>query len=146
MKPEWILIANASRARLLQKEAGCPLVVINSFDHPQSRSMASELGDDRAGQEKADRSFGGVADQPRLDPKDKEHLRFARELADYLEAQSQQGRFQSLAIFASSPFLGELKAQLGTGTARLLAATHDLDLTSVGLVELDQRVAHESAH
>lgn len=146
MKPEWTLIANASRARLLERKAGCPLTVIKGFDHLQSRSMASELGDDKAGREKADRSFGGAAYQPRLDPKDKEHLRFARELADYLEEQSHQGRFHSLAIFASSPFLGELKAQLGTATARLVSATHDLDLTSVGLVELDQRVARESAH
>ena len=48
-------------------------------------------------------------------------------------------------LFASSPFLGELKAQLGTAAARLLTSTHDLDLTSVGLVELDQRVACELA-
>ena len=70
MKPEWILIANATRARLLEREPGCPLVVIESFDHPLSRSKTSDLADDRAGH----------------------------------------------------------------------------DLTSVGLVELDQRVAHESAH
>lgn len=146
MKPEWILIANASRARLLQRELGCPLVVIHSFDHPKSRSMASELGDDRAGQEKADRAFGGSAYEPRMDPKEKEHLRFARELADYLEQQAQQGGFKSLALYASSPFLGELKSALGTATAGLVVATHDLDLTSVGLVELDQRIAHESTH
>ena len=146
MKPEWILIANASRARLLMREAGCPLVVIDSFDHPQSRSMSSELGDDKAGREKTDRSFGGAAYEPRLDPKDREHLRFARELADYLEGQARQGHLRSLAIYASSPFLGDLKAQLGTATAHLVSATHDLDLTSVGLVELEHRVVHESAH
>lgn len=146
MKPDWILIANASRARLLQREPGCPLVVIGSFDHPQSRSMSSELGDDRAGQERADRSFGGAAYQPRTDAKENEHLRFARELAAHLEQQAQQGRFRSLVLYASSPFLGELKAQLGSVTERFVTATHDLDLTSVGLVELEQRIAGETAH
>jgi protein required for attachment to host cells len=145
MKPDWILIANASRARLLQKELGCPVVIIESFIHPKSRSMTSELGDDKAGQEGADRSFGAAAYEPRLDAKEKEHRRFAHELADYLEHQAQQGRFHSLVLFASSPFLGELKAQLGTAAVRLLKSTHDLDLTSVGLVELDQRVACELA-
>ena len=77
MKPEWILIANATRARLLQRELGCPLVVIDATEE------------------------------------------------EYLG-------------------VGELKAELGTATARLVSATHDLDLTSVGLVELDQRVAQES--
>ena len=146
MKPEWILIANAAHARLLQREPGCPLVVIDSFDHPLSRSKTSDLADDRAGQGKTDHSFGGASYPPRVDAKEKGHLHFARELAGYLEQQAQHGRFHSLALFASSPFLGELKAQLGTATARLVSATHDLDLTSVGLVELDQRVAHESAH
>ena len=146
MKAEWILIANATRARLLQKEQGSPLVVIQSFEHPQGRAKTSELADDRAGQGKTDHSFGGASYPPRLEAKDREHLRFARELARYLEHQARQGNFHSLALFASSPFLGQLKAQLGKATARLLTATHDLDLTSVGLVELDQRVAHESAY
>jgi protein required for attachment to host cells len=146
MKPEWILIANATRARLLQREHGSPLVVVQSFEHPQGRAKTSELADDRAGQGKTDHSFGGASYPPRIAAKYKEHLRFARELAEYLEHQAQQGNFHSLALFASSPFLGEVKALLGKATTRLLTATHDLDLTSVGLVELDQRIAHESAH
>lgn len=145
MKPEWILIANATRARLLQREQGCPLVVIHSFEHPQGRSKTSDLADDRAGQGKTDHSFGGASYPPRVDAKDKEHLRFAREVAEYLEHQAQQGNFHALMVFASSPFLGEIKAQLGTATMRLLTATHDLDLTSVGLVELDQRIARETS-
>ena len=108
VKPEWILIANATRARLLQREPGCPLVVIDSFDHPLSRSKASDLADDRAGQGKTGHGFGGASYPLRVDAKE--------------------------------------KAQPGTATARLVSATHDLDLTSVGLVELDQRVARESAH
>ena len=144
MKPEWILIANASRAGLLQREPGCPQVVIHSFEHALSGSLSSELGDAPAGQEKADRSFGGAAYQPRMDPKEKEHLRFAHEMSQYLERQAQQGNFKSLALYASSPFLGELKAALGTAAAGLVSATHDLDLPSVGLVELDQRIAHQS--
>ena len=143
MKPDWILIANATQARLLQKERGGPLVVLKSFSHPQSRSKASELADDRAGQERTDRSFGAAAYQPRLDPKRKEHLHFARELADHLEQQAQQGNFRSLELFAGSPFLGELRAALGDTTNRLLREAHDLDLTAVGLAEMERRISHE---
>lgn len=53
--------------------------------------------------------------------------------------------FQSLLLFASSPFLGELKAQLGSATSALLKASHDVDLASVGLVELDHRIARETS-
>lgn len=143
MKAEWILIANATHARLLQRVHGERLVVRKSFTHPQGRSKISELADDRVGHERSDRGFGGIAYSPRMDAKQKEHERFARELADYLEREAQQGTFESLELFVSSPFLGELKAGLGDATTRLLSGTHDLDLTAVGLAELEGRIAHE---
>ncbi|MDR3453755.1 MAG: host attachment protein [Rhodoferax sp.] len=140
MKPDWILVANATHARLLQRERGSPMVVLKNFEHPQGRTKVSDLSDDRAGQGKTDHDFGGAAYPPRVDSKHKEHTRFAHELIEHLERQAQQGSFRSLAIFASSPFLGELKAQLGAATSRLLSGTHDLDLTSFGLNELEQRI------
>ena len=143
MKPDWILIANATHARLLRRENGGLMIVLETFDHPASRSKVSDLADDKMGREDSDTSFGGSAYQPRVDAKQKEHERFARQLADHLEQQALQGNFRSLAIFASSPFLGELKAELGDASARLLSSTHDVDLTSFGLTELEQRVAHE---
>lgn len=145
MKPDWILIANASRARLLQQERHERVSELRSFEHPQGRSKISDLADDRAGHERSDRGYGGTAYQPRMDAKQKEHQRFARELSEYLEQQAQRGNFRSLEVFASSPFLGELKAELGAATGRLLARTHDLDLTAVGKAELGKRLAQEMA-
>lgn len=118
MKHDWTLIANATHARLLQQEPGQRMVILKSFEHPQSRSKG--LG--------------------------KEHLSFARELAQYLEQEARQGRCESIALFASSPFLGELKAELGDATLRMLSTTADVDLTAVGPAELERRIAHELAH
>lgn len=143
MKPDWILIANASQARLLKKERGEPMVVIKSYSHSPSRSKASDLGNSRAGSERADRGFGGPAYQPRMDAQQKEHERFAHELGDDLERHALQGDFRSLRVFSCSPFLGELKAALGTATGGLIAGTHDLDLTHVGLAELEGRIREE---
>jgi protein required for attachment to host cells len=146
MKHHWILIANATNARLLnQQESGAP-VVLKSFTHSQGRSKISELVDDRAGHETTVRSFGGTTYQPRTDAKQKEHQRFAKELADHLERQAHMHSFESLEVFASSPFLGELKIEFGPATQRLLSGTHDIDLTSVGPAELKRRIAHELEH
>lgn len=145
MKPDWILIANATHARLLSHERGSPMVELKNFDHPQGRSKVSELADDKMGRENTDQGTGGTAYQPRMDAKHKENLRFARELANYLEPYAQQDTFRSLAIFASSPFLGELKSELGSATTRLLTYLQDLDLTSFGLSEVERRVAQEMA-
>ena len=144
MKSDWVVIANAGNARILQDQGDAALTVLRTFQHPASRSKGSELVSDKAGVEKSDGALGGgAAFQPRTDPRQKEHMVFARELGDYLEHEAKQNAFRSLAVFASSPFLGELKAQLGPATQRLLGSTHDLDLTSFGLAELERRVAHE---
>lgn len=144
MKPDWILIANAAHARLLAREPGSPLVVLKSFEHPQSRSKVSDLADGPSGRERSDQAFGGAALQPRQDAKTREHLHFARELADYLEQHAQQHGFNSLAVYASNPFLGELKAELGEATRRLLQGTHDLDLTAFGVGEVERRIGQQS--
>ena len=143
MKPQWILIANASHARLFQQEADGHLTPLESFEHPASRQRSSALGDDKAGRELSGRGFGGAAFEPHIDAQRKEHLEFARELGERLERGAQQGLFESVTLFASSPFLGELKQALGAGAQRLLAGAHDVDLTAVGLAELQQRIQHE---
>ena len=146
MKPDWILIANASRARLLQQEEpGASVALMHSFEHPASRLHSSELGDAARGRESTDRAFGAAAYEPRIDAQRKEHLHFAGELADFLERGAQQGVYGSVRVFASSPFLGELKAQLGDATRRLLAGTHDVDLSTVGPAEIARRIEREVA-
>lgn len=147
MKPDWTLIANATTARLLQQQGDGPMVVIRNFTHPQGRTKVSDLVKDHAGRESTGRSFGGgAAFQPHTEVKHKEHERFARELAEYLEHEALQGKFGKLQIFASSPFLGELKGQVGDATLKLVAGAHPVDLTAVGVTELKRRIAHELAH
>lgn len=145
MKPDWIVIANASRARILQRERGAPMTVVKTFSHPEGRGKVSDLADDRAGHGSSDHSWGGSAYPPRIDAKRKEHERFAIELAAHLERAAEQGAYRSLAILASSPFLGELKAELGQAAQRLLTVTHDVDLTAVGPAELEKRILRELA-
>lgn len=140
MRTDWILVADASRARLLQLEEGRPMVELQGFVHPASRLHSSELGDDARGREHRDGGQGAVAYSPRLEPQRKEHLRFARELADFLEGGAQQHRYAGMHLFAPSPFLGELKAALGDGTRRLLASSHDLDLSALRLPQLGERI------
>lgn len=147
MKPDWILIANASRARLLEQQQKKDKVKeLKSFEHPRARSRVGELTDDRAGYERTDRSFGAASFQPRTDARQKEHTLFARELAEYLEREAQLGTFASISLLVSNPFLGELKAELGAATRRLLGVARNVDLTMVGKAELGRRVAQEMAY
>lgn len=122
--PEWILIANATRARVLQQHRGAVMEVLESFVHPAGR---------------------GQVMPPRLDAREKEYTRFAQELAQYLEGEARMGHFASLVILAPVPFLEEVRAALGKFTARLLVAALERDLTSCGIAELGSQVERELA-
>jgi hypothetical protein len=143
MTAHWILLANARYARLLRQEHGAPLDVLATFTHSDGSGGTAQRG--RGGYVKEDGSFGGITSPPRMDARHKVQHRLAHELAGHLERQAQSGRFDSLVVFASNPFLGELKAQLGVATRRRLRAVCDVDLTSVGPAELEPRIAHEIA-
>ncbi len=141
MKQQWILLANASHARLLSRDSATdPLVPLATLEHPESRLKASQLADDRPGHEATDNSSGGNRYEPRSDVRRKEHQRFAREIADRLDAGLAAGQFSTLWLFASSPFLGELKAQLSDAVNTRVHLALDRDLTALGLAEIDQRL------
>ena len=141
MKRQWILLANASHARLLSRDSATdPLVQFATLEHPESRLKASQLADDRPGHEATDNSSGGNRYEPRSDVRRKEHQRFAREIAQRLDTGLAAGQFSALWLFASSPFLGELKAQLSDAVNKRVHLALDSDLTALGLAEIEQRL------
>jgi hypothetical protein len=122
-KPDWILIANTTRARVLQQR-GTVIEILESFVHPAGR---------------------GQATLPLIDARQKEYTRFAQELAQFLEAEARLGHFASLVILAPPPFLEELRGALGKFTARLVVGTVERDLTSWGVAELGRQITRELA-
>lgn len=145
-RPDWFLIANATRARLLRSLPGEPLELVRVFEHPAGRRKTAELGDDKAGYAPSGHGFGGAAYEPHPDAHRKEHRRFAHEVAQFIEHEARGNAFASIRLFASSPFLGELKEALGGVSAHLLGGAHDIDLTSVGMAELPRRMQLALAH
>jgi len=144
MNENWIVLANASRARILDREPGDGrLKELADLVHPQSREKASELTSDREGHaQKAhgDAGHAGTAFEPRTEPRQKEHAVFALEVSRYLEDAVTHGRCLALVLIASDPFLGELKSHLGHAATRVLNATIPRDLTSFAGNDLARRV------
>jgi len=144
MKSTWIVLANAARARILEREPDRGrLDELTDLVHPQSREKAVELVSDREGHaQKAhgDPGHAGTAFQPHTEPRQKEHAVFAAEISHYLEAAVTQGRCPGLVLIASDPFLGVLKAHLGGAAARVVSAAIPRDLTSFSGTDLAHRV------
>ena len=139
----WIVVANAARARVCERHSDGRLVEVADLVHPESRQSGRDLAADRPGRvamDMVDRTQGRTAYEPPTDPRSKEHERFAREVAAFLEPEVGAGRCRALWLLASPPFLGVLRAHLGDGAARVLHDSRAVDLTSLPLHELRGRV------
>ncbi len=124
--PQWFLVANAARARLLSRTSNGRLQLLRSFGHVEGRAPSGK------------KDF--VVFEPRMRPREKERHRFAHELARFIDHEARQGRCATLSVFAPSPFLGELKHELGAATVHRLAAAEDLDLTQENMADHERRL------
>jgi protein required for attachment to host cells len=147
MDQTWIILANAARARIFEREpATARLVELTDLVHPQSRQMGRDLATDRPGHaQKAhgDAGHAGTAFESRTDARDKERSVFAAEVSRYLEDAVSQGRCPAVVIMASDPFLGTLRAHLGQATLRVLRGSIPLDLSAFDGSELARCVSEE---
>lgn len=137
--PEWLLVANAARARCFERDPeNGHLRELAGFVHEQSRLKRSQLGDDRPGHAMK----GGASTQfeAHTDVHQKHREQFARELAAYLDEAALAHRYDKLVLIASTPFLGELRAQLGDASRRCMVTSQALDLTELGGRDLESRV------
>lgn len=138
----WLVIANASRARVLE-EGSRPGRYVHVADlvHMQSRQKGSALAGDRPGHVHAEGGRqAGTSYAPHTDPREREHDRFAREVAQRLDDGIAAHRCAGLILVASSPFLGQLKSHLGEQAKKAVLRTIDADYTTLGERELAERL------
>ncbi len=143
----WWVVANAARARVLEDsdvQAGSRHRYEHVADlvHTASRQKGVALGGDRPGHaEGGSPGPAGNTYAPRTDPREREHDRFAREVARLLDEGVATQRCAGLILVASSPFLGRLKAHLGAQATKAILRTVDADYTALDERELAERLA-----
>ena len=118
----WIVVAESSRARILQTRSTLdPLVEITFLDHPEARMHERDLISDAPGRRHA---TAGPSRHGMADPTSwrEEHAgKFAREVAQHLETARRDGDFDRLLLAAPPKFLGLLRDELSVNTSGLLA-------------------------
>lgn len=142
MDREWVVIANAARARILERNGSRgPLVEIADLVHPESRQHGRALDRDRPGHSPGTGpGQAGTQFDPRTDPRERERRRFAREVAAAIDAGHAGGRCQGVVLVASDPFLGLVKAELGTQARAALRRTVAHDYTALSTDALADRL------
>lgn len=139
----WIVTANAARARFYERRADGSLAEIADLVHPESRQSGRDLASDRAGRSElslGDQKRGRTAYEPPTSVHEKEHERFAREVAAQLDAGVAGGRCQALVLLVAPAFLGELRQRLGDATAKAVRVSEAVDLTALPPHDLRPRV------
>jgi protein required for attachment to host cells len=125
----WILVANASLARLyehLGPNKGIRLV--KELIHPESRYKNSELVTDRPGS-MASSNGGQGTKAPQTRPKDHQARVFAQELAQELYQGRTHNAFGRAIVVAPPAFMGMLNAVLDHPTAQLVTDRFEKDYT-----------------
>jgi protein required for attachment to host cells len=132
MKTALILIANASEARLLSRDA--MTATLKTLDSVHRAADSAAPGAPRRVQVNA-----GVP----LDPRHRRMRDFAAIVARRVEAELASGHFTALALFAACPFLGELMRQFDRPTKEAMRSVVDADISDLEWAEAAQRVELE---
>jgi protein required for attachment to host cells len=129
MSGTWILVAESSRAKLYRADnRKSPISEIEALENPAGRLHEGDLVSDRPG------SDGGSVGQGRrvLDDKttarQQEHISFAKQLAERLNAARTEGEFSRLVLAAPPAFLGLLRDSLGKEVMDMVYAQVDKNL------------------
>lgn len=119
---DWILVCDRSRASILHTlpDSEQPFEELHQFTFDDARLQPHEQGTDRPGR-LMNSSGKRTAVEPHDDPDLVESRRFAKQLAETLQRENAQGRFDRLFVVAPPAFLGVLRqafpAQLQTRVA-----------------------------
>ncbi|HZI09328.1 MAG TPA: host attachment protein [Myxococcus sp.] len=137
----WILVGNASRARLFATDAKAQgdWLLVEEFHHEESRTKTSELLN------QPDNPNAGSLHkpQPENEPdgrRELEHDRFARELSGYLDKGFDRHAFDKLVIAAPPEFLGRIRKTLSSRVKQRVLLDVDADYSNVSARDLPDRV------
>jgi protein required for attachment to host cells len=132
MSITWIMVANASHAKLFKNEGPKKgLELVKELVHPESREKAAELVSDRIGNYAGSGSYA----QP-TPPKEIEAERFAAEIADELEHGRVHNAYEKLILVTSSHFMGLLNGRLSQQVRNKISDSINKDYTSLPIKEL----------
>jgi len=118
----WIVLAESSRARILEAEsASGPLTEVAVLEHPESRAHDQDLISDAPGRRFATAGPKRHGMAQATSPKEEHAILFARELARRLDHDLAHRRYQRLILAAAPKFLGHLRNELSTATSGVVA-------------------------
>jgi len=138
----WVLVTNASRARLFAADAtrkDKEWKLVSHHEHPESRAAGHDLLADRPGTARQS-GMGGSGLSPHTDPKEVEAKKFAHELSKLLSKAFDEHAYEKLVLVAPPHFLGLLRSELEDKVAKRVSSSLGKDYHELSAKELAERI------
>lgn len=130
MTEQWILVADASRARIFSRgDDHRGLECVDTLEHPQSRAHEGDLRTGGKGTSHDQAGEGERQSDPQTTTMEKHAEIFAREIAERLKSGFNDAAFRHLVLVAEPDFLGRLREQIDAPMSRTITHTIDRNWT-----------------
>jgi protein required for attachment to host cells len=117
MSTLWVVVADQSKARIFTvDDPRGALLDVGELEHPEARDREQTLTSDRAGRSFDSKGQGRHAMGSSVEPGEQETIRFAKRVADHLQAAHNEGRCDRLLLVAGPHLLGLLRENLKTSS------------------------------
>lgn len=137
----WVLIADGAQARVLENTGpGKGLKQVEGLDWSIEPLSAQDIVSDKPGRSHSSVGHGRSAMEPKTNPVDHRETEFVKSLADMLDRQQQQGKFDRLVIAAAPIALGDIRKAMSAGVKKTVIAELNKDLTNLPTAQLDQHL------
>ena len=126
----WVIVASSARGRVFESKGKQePWSELWDMVNSEGRMAEQDFVSDKPGRTvDSDRAQRHTLD-PSVDPKERAAMQFARELADKLDAEHRQKKFNRLTVVAAPHFLGLLRDQMSAALAGVVVHEVAKDLT-----------------
>ena len=113
MSKLWVVVADQSKARIFTiDDPRGALLEVCELEHPEALEREQKLTSDRPGRSFDSMGHGRHAMGAKVEPGKQETIRFAKQVADYVQAAHNKGRFDRMLLVAGPPILGALRENL----------------------------------
>jgi protein required for attachment to host cells len=137
----WVLVADASRARLFRIGDDHHLEPAYAHDIVGSDLQSREMGSDRPGRMYDRKGGGRHAAEPPTDLKRHAKFELAHEVAAILDAERKKNAFEQLVVVAPPQFLGDLRASMPDHVQHLIVREINKDLSALSARDLEAQLA-----
>ena len=140
MSKQWIVVADASQARVLEVR-GSELVVLREFDNPAGRARNQDLVSEESGRmNKSGRRIRSAMD-PATSPHDQQAILFAHRLAKLLDSGATEGGYDRLMLVAPPHLLGLLREAISPAVQHRVCGELSKDFAHADLESLKKLLA-----